>query len=92
MTTAITDVRVVLPNAITDDATVIIDEGRIAEITTGRAPAGARSGHGALLLPGLVDSHSDGLEKEIAPRQTVRFPLDYGLRSFESRVRSAGIT
>jgi alpha-D-ribose 1-methylphosphonate 5-triphosphate diphosphatase len=92
MTTAITDVRVVLPNAITDDATVIIDEGRIAEITTGRAPAGARSGHGALLLPGLVDSHSDGLEKEIAPRQTVRFPLDYGLRSFESRVRAAGIT
>ena len=92
MTTAITDVRVVLPDTITDNATVVIDEGRIAEITTGTAPAGARSGHGALLLPGLVDSHSDGLEKEIAPRQTVRFPLDYGLRSFESRVRSAGIT
>ena len=92
MTTAITDVRVVLPDTITDNATVVIDEGRIAEITTGTAPAGARSGHGALLLPGLVDSHSDGLEKEIAPRQTVRFPLDYGLRSFEGRVRSAGIT
>ncbi|MEO0494637.1 MAG: alpha-D-ribose 1-methylphosphonate 5-triphosphate diphosphatase [Actinomycetota bacterium] len=92
MITAITDVRVVLPDAITDSATVVIDDGRIAEITTGTAPDGARSGHGALLLPGLVDSHSDGLEKEIAPRQTVRFPLDYGLRSFEGRVRAAGIT
>ena len=92
MTTAITDVRVVLPDSITDNATVVIDEGRITEVTTGAAPAGARSGHGALLLPGLVDSHSDGLEKEIAPRQTVRFPLDYSLRSFEGRVRAAGIT
>lgn len=92
MITAITDVRVVLPDSVTDPATVVIDDGRIAEITTGPAPDGARAGHGALLLPGLVDTHSDGLEKEISPRQTVRFPLDYGLRSFEGRVRAAGIT
>ncbi|MEM8707812.1 MAG: alpha-D-ribose 1-methylphosphonate 5-triphosphate diphosphatase [Actinomycetota bacterium] len=92
MITAISDVRVVLPHTITEPSTVVIDDGRIADITTGAAPDAARSGHGALLLPGLVDSHSDGLEKEIAPRQTVRFPLDYGLRSFEGRVRAAGIT
>lgn len=92
MTTAITDVRVVLRDSITDPATVVVEDGRIAEITSGAVPSDAVSGHGALLLPGLIDTHSDGLEKEISPRRTVRFPLDYGLRSFEGRVRAAGVT
>ncbi|MEM9042224.1 MAG: alpha-D-ribose 1-methylphosphonate 5-triphosphate diphosphatase [Actinomycetota bacterium] len=90
--TAITDVRLVTADAVTEPTTVVVDGDVIVDITSGTPPDGAVDGRGALLVPGLVDSHCDGLEKEISPRRTVQFPLDYGLRSFEGRVRAAGVT
>ncbi|MEL7156341.1 MAG: alpha-D-ribose 1-methylphosphonate 5-triphosphate diphosphatase [Actinomycetota bacterium] len=90
---AITNVRAVGQRRLLDDATVVVADGRLADLTTGApAPAGALDGHGLLLLPGLVDSHSDGLEKEIAPRRTASFPIDYALTSFEGKLRAAGVT
>lgn len=90
---AVRHVRAVTPGGVVDDATVVVEDGTIVDISAGGAPPpGALDGHGLLLLPGLVDTHSDGLEKEIAPRSTVTFPLDFALVSFESRVRSTGIT
>ncbi|MEV0186826.1 alpha-D-ribose 1-methylphosphonate 5-triphosphate diphosphatase [Streptomyces sp. NPDC050625] len=69
--------------------------GRIAEVTRaepGRVPAGARDLRGALLLPGIVDTHSDALEKEQRPRPTVEFTPEFAVASFEGRVRAAGVT
>lgn len=90
---AIRDVRAVCGERIVDNATVVVDGAMIVEVRErGAAPPGAIDGGGRLLCPGLVDSHSDGLEKEIAPRPAVRFPVDYALASFEGRLRSSGIT
>jgi alpha-D-ribose 1-methylphosphonate 5-triphosphate diphosphatase len=86
-------VRAVTPSGIVDDATVVCDDGVIVEVLErGAPPSQSIDGHGHLLLPGLVDTHSDGLEKEIAPRTGAAFPLGFALRSFEARVRAAGIT
>ena len=68
MPISFTDVRAVLPDRVTDRTNVVVEEGVIVEIGAAAAPAGAIDGHGALLLPGLIDTHSDGLEKEISPR------------------------
>ena len=38
----------------------------------GAAPPGAIDGRGLFCLPGLVDTHSDGLEKELRPRPNGR--------------------
>ena len=90
---AITNVRAPLGDAIRDDVTVVVVDGVITSVDVGGpAPAGAVDGHGLLLMPGLVDSHSDGLEKEISPRRTAVFPVDYAIGSFEGRLRSAGVT
>lgn len=90
---AITNVRAVLPDTVLDNATVLVDDGIITNVSgSGARVPGALDGRGLLLLPGLVDSHSDGLEKEISPRRTTRFDLDFALQSFESRLRAAGIT
>ena len=87
------DVRAVLADRIVDDATVVCEGGLIVDVVEGpRSEPGAVSGHGALCLPGLVDTHSDGLEKELRPRPTSRFPHDFALRNFEQRLRAAGIT
>lgn len=90
--TAITDVRLVTTDTVTEPTTVVIDDGIISDLTAGAPPDGAVDGRGALLVPGLIDTHGDGLEMEISPRRTVQFPLDYSLRSYEGRVRAAGVT
>jgi alpha-D-ribose 1-methylphosphonate 5-triphosphate diphosphatase len=90
---ALRDVRAVVPSGVVEDATVVCEDGVVVEVAErGPAPAGAVDGRGRLCLPGVVDVHSDGLEKEIHPRPTVVFPLEFALRSFEGRLRHAGVT
>ena len=89
---AITGARIVTPTGVVEGQTVVVRDGIIADVTGGPAPDQAHDAHGALLLPGLVDCHSDGLERERAPRRTAVFPLDFALLTFEGRLRAAGVT
>jgi alpha-D-ribose 1-methylphosphonate 5-triphosphate diphosphatase len=91
--TCIRNVRAVTPRGIVDDATVTIQGGVIVEVAERGTPSpGAFDGRGAFLIPGLIDACSDGLEKESSPRPNVQLPFDFALRSFEGRLRAAGIT
>ncbi|MGH3993947.1 MAG: alpha-D-ribose 1-methylphosphonate 5-triphosphate diphosphatase, partial [Pseudonocardiaceae bacterium] len=45
-----------------------------------------------LCLPGLIDVHSDGLERERLPRPGAEVPWEFALVSFEGKLRAAGIT
>ena len=90
---AITNVTAVLPNRVVDDATIVVRDGLVESVSErGATPPATIDGHGALCAPGLVDTHSDGLEKELRPRPGVVFPMEFALRSFEGRVRGAGVT
>ncbi len=92
MISGVTGVRAVLPDMVLDDATIVVEDGRIAEVgERAPAPPGAIDGRGLFCLPGLVDTHSDGLEKEIWPRPNTDFPVEFALRSFEGRLRTAGV-
>src|ERR1700744_4758889 len=91
-------VRAVLPGAIIDNARVVVRDGLIAEV--GAVPAGSGAsgsaadldGAGLLCVPGLIDVHSDALEKERAPRPGVHLPWDFGVTSLEGKMSAAGIT
>ena len=86
-------VRAVLPSAVVDDARVVVRDGLVAEV--GLAPAGAAAdldGRGLLCVPGLIDVHSDALEKERAPRPGVHLPWDFAVTSLEGTMSAAGIT
>lgn len=43
-------------------------------------------------MPGLIDVHSDALEKERVPRPTAVLPWDFALASFETKLVGAGVT
>jgi alpha-D-ribose 1-methylphosphonate 5-triphosphate diphosphatase len=92
-TYAVRDVRAVLPDRVLDGAVVVCENGMIIEVKEGgAAPEGAIDGRGALLIPGIVDVHSDALEVEVNPRPGTSFPIDFALGAFEGRVRAAGVT
>jgi alpha-D-ribose 1-methylphosphonate 5-triphosphate diphosphatase len=91
-------VRAVLPGAIIDNARVVVRDGLIAEVSAVPAGSGAAGpgadldGAGLLCVPGLIDVHSDALEKERAPRPGVHLPWDFGVTSLEGKMSAAGIT
>lgn len=90
---ALGHVRAVLPDRVVDDARVVVRDGRIAEVAAHPAGRGADvDGAGLLCLPGVVDVHSDGLELEALPRPGARLPWGFALRSFEGKLRAAGVT
>ncbi len=92
----VTNTTAVLPGRLLPDATIVCEDGIIVEIVD--SPPGLAfephvvDARGALCLPGLVDTHSDGLERERFPRPGVDLGARFPVRSFEGRVRAAGIT
>ncbi|MCG5536795.1 alpha-D-ribose 1-methylphosphonate 5-triphosphate diphosphatase [Ectothiorhodospira mobilis] len=94
MKTCLTHARIVTPTQTLDDASLLIEDGRIAAINPVSFPTGATEIdlEGRLLLPGLIDLHCDALEKEIEPRPGVHFPIDFAVQNADRRNAIAGIT
>lgn len=92
----ITNVRVVLPHRLLEPGYVYVEDGCIAEVVEGTTTGGSDlpevDGAGAYLLPGLVDIHSDAVEKEIQPRPNVTFPVALACAELERKLAASGIT
>jgi len=88
----LTGARIVLDDAVIA-GTVQIRDGLIASVDTGgtRAP-GAIDFEGDLLLPGLVDVHTDHLEKHVFPRPHVRWDMTGAVLSHDAQIIGGGIT
>ena len=72
---------------------VAVRDGVIADIGTGpSAISGAEDFGGDYLLPGLVELHTDNLEKHFAPRPGVRWPARLAVINHDAQVAAAGIT
>jgi len=81
----------VLPAAATEGS-LIIENGRIAEIAPGKRYRDGLDLSGRYLIPGVIDIHTDYVEKEIAPRPEARFPFELALHYMDLRAVSCGIT
>ena len=90
--TVLTNARIVTPSDVVH-GTVVLKDGRIARVDQGRSglPA-AQDLEGDLLLPGLVDVHTDNLEKHMMPRPGVRWSSRAALLAHDALVAAAGIT
>src|SRR5690349_15813518 len=84
--------RLVLPDRILSGH-VVCREGRIAEIGRGRiSVAHAVDLEDDFLLPGLVELHTDNLERHVAPRPMVHWPMMPALLAHDAQLAAAGIT
>jgi alpha-D-ribose 1-methylphosphonate 5-triphosphate diphosphatase len=72
---------------------LVIRDGRIAEVATGaRVPPGAEDCDGDFLAPGLIELHTDNLERHLEPRPGVRWPEAAAILAHDAELAGAGIT
>ncbi len=84
--------RIVLPDRVSTGSVHIAGD-RIAAIEEGdQVPAGAVDCGGDLLLPGLVELHTDNLERHLEPRPGVTLPHGTALMAHDGELASCGIT
>ena len=90
----LTHAAAVLPTATLADAAIVVAAGQIQAINPPHKPADALEENlgGAWLLPGLVDLHSDAIEKIAEPRAGVRVPLDFATTQLDRQCALVGIT
>jgi len=88
----INNVRLVLENEVVDGS-VEIQDGVIRAFaeTRSRAPD-AMDGEGGWLLPGLIELHTDNLDKFFTPRPKVDWPAHSAMSSHDALMVASGIT
>lgn len=88
----LSNARIVLEDEVITGSLTLRD-GRIAAVDTGptRAP-GAVDLAGDMLIPGLVELHTDNLERHIEPRPKVDWPHAAAILAHDGELASVGIT
>src|SRR5690606_7951743 len=75
------------------EGTLVIRDGLIAEVEEGRSHLSqALDLNGDHLLPGLVELHTDNLEKHMSPRPGVDWPSASAVLTHDAQIIAAGIT
>jgi alpha-D-ribose 1-methylphosphonate 5-triphosphate diphosphatase len=88
----LTNARIVTPHEVILGTLRIVD-GVITDIEHGlTSTVGVEDLQGDFLIPGLVELHTDNLEKHFTPRPKVRWPSVPAVVAHDAQVAAAGIT
>ncbi|WP_299599898.1 alpha-D-ribose 1-methylphosphonate 5-triphosphate diphosphatase [uncultured Tateyamaria sp.] len=90
--TILANAKLVLPTEVVTGH-VVLRDGLISEIGTGTSvPAGALDCEGDFLAPGLIELHTDNLERHISPRPKVPWPHGPAILAHDRELAGTGIT
>ncbi|ETX27744.1 alpha-D-ribose 1-methylphosphonate 5-triphosphate diphosphatase [Roseivivax isoporae] len=89
--TILSNARIVLDDEVIHGS-LRLEDGRIAEIGGTSSVAGAIDCDGDHLIPGLIELHTDNLERHIEPRPKVDWPHATAILAHDGELASAGIT
>jgi alpha-D-ribose 1-methylphosphonate 5-triphosphate diphosphatase len=90
--TVIGNARIVLADRVIERGWVALADGRIAEIGEGDAPGASEDAGGDLVMPGLVELHTDHLEMHYVPRPKVYWNPVASVVSYDGQLATSGIT
>ncbi|EAP77868.1 alpha-D-ribose 1-methylphosphonate 5-triphosphate diphosphatase [Roseovarius nubinhibens] len=90
--TIFTNAAIVLPDEVIHGS-VTVEAGEITDISSGGTQAtGVHDLGGDYLMPGMVELHTDNLERHIQPRPKVAWPHMSALIAHDAELAAAGIT
>ncbi|MFC7474789.1 alpha-D-ribose 1-methylphosphonate 5-triphosphate diphosphatase [Dankookia sp. GCM10030260] len=90
--TILTNARLVLPAEVVQ-GTIVIRGHQIAEVQPGRSHLSAAEDlDGDHLIPGVVDVHTDNLERQVLPRANARWPSRSAMLAHDAQCAAAGVT
>jgi alpha-D-ribose 1-methylphosphonate 5-triphosphate diphosphatase len=78
-----------------DSGAVLIEDGKIKDVFNTAVQMGDAvtiDARGDLIMPGLIDLHSDSLERSIEKRKGVLFDIDFAILSLDRQLAACGIT
>ncbi len=90
--TIVGNARVVLADRVIERGWVAMSDGRIAEFGEGDAPKGSVDAAGDLIMPGLIELHTDHLEMHYVPRPKVFWDPIAAVVSYDGQLATSGIT
>ena len=90
--TVLGNARIVLADRVIERGWVAFADGRIAEFGEGDAPAGSEDAGGDLVMPGLIELHTDHLEMHYVPRPKVFWDPIAAVVSYDGQLATSGIT
>jgi alpha-D-ribose 1-methylphosphonate 5-triphosphate diphosphatase len=88
----ISNARLVLADRVIERGWLAVAGGRIAEFGEGSAPERGEDIGGDLLMPGLVELHTDHLEAHYVPRPKVYWNPIAAVVSYDGQLATCGIT
>src|ERR1700749_5050626 len=90
--TVIGNAAIVLADRVIEQGWVAIAGGRMPEIGEGKCRAGSEDARGDLLMPGLIELHTDHLEAHYIPRPKVFWNPIAAVVSYDGQLATCGIT
>ena len=91
--------KIVLPDSVINNGIIIIKEGKISEILNYlpdiedfRDNYIMINAGNKVVMPGIIDIHTDAMDVEICPRASADFPIGIAFRELERKMAGCGIT
>src|ERR1700754_552799 len=90
--TVLGNARIILADRVIERGWIAFVDGRIAEFGEGDAPGGTEDAAGDLIMPGLIELHTDHLEAHYVPRPKVYWNPIAAVVSYDGQLATSGIT
>src|ERR1700760_4225942 len=84
--------RIALADRMIERGWIAIADGRIAEFGEGDAPDKSEDAAGDLVMPGMIELHTDHLEMHYVPRPKVYWNPIAAVISYDGQLATSGIT
>src|ERR1700726_2304989 len=90
--TILGNAKIILADRVIERGWIAFTDGRIAEVGEGNGPAGSQDAAGDLVMPGLIELHTDHLEAHYVPRPKVFWDPIAAVVSYDGQLATSGIT
>src|ERR1700751_104009 len=90
--TLLGNAKIILADRVIEWGSIAFADGRIAEFGEGSAPAGSEDAGGDLVMPALIELHTDHLEAHYVPRPKVFWDPIAAVISYDGQLATSGIT